>query len=120
MIYVSVLLALCTLLLAVCLVYTARFFLKREAEYINRLLRQAGVQPITIERERVVKLPDLEIQPLSAEDEAFFIDEIKEELEQIYPEIARMSHAEAKARYARDWANMQKRLQAERAPLRAG
>lgn len=119
MAYLAAFLAGFTLLLAVCLVYTARFFLKREAEYINRLLKQGGVQPITIERERVVKLPDPEIQPMTPEDEAFFIDDIKEELEQVYPEIARMSHAEAKARYSRDWANMQKRLMAERMPLRA-
>lgn len=119
MILLCGLLAITTLLLAVCLVYTARFFLKREGELVNRLLKQAGVQPVVIEREKVVKLPDPEIQPMTWQDEAFFIDEIKEELEQVYPEIARMSHSEARARYAHDWARVHKRLQAERMPLRA-
>jgi len=108
-----------TLFLAVSLLYTARYFLRREAALVDRLLKQNGIQPVVIEREKVVKLPDPELAPMSAEDEAFFVDDIKEELEQIYPEIARMSHTEAKRRYAGDWARMQKRLQAERAPLRA-
>jgi hypothetical protein len=119
MIFVCGFLALSTLLLAVCLVYTASFFLKREGVLIDRLLKQAGVQPVVIEREKVVKLPDPEIQPMTWQDEAFFIDDIKEELEQSYPEIARMSHSEAKARYAHEWMRVQKRLQAERTPLRA-
>lgn len=118
MLYVSVLLASSTLLLAACLVYTASFFLKREGKLVDRLLKQGGVAPITIERERVVKLPDPEIPPMTPEDEAFFVDEIKEELEQQYPEVARMSHADARTRYPHDWARMQKRLQAERMPLR--
>ena len=119
MIYLAAFLACINLLLAVCVVYTARFFLKREGVLVDRLLKQGGVAPVVIERERVVKLPDPETPPLSAEDEAFFIDAVKEELEQIYPEVARMSHAEAKNRYPFDWAHIQKQLREQQTPLRA-
>lgn len=105
-------------LLAACLVCAARFFLKREGELVNRLLKQGGIQPVVIERERVVKLPDPEIQPLSPQDEAFFIDDIKEELEQVYPDAARMSHSQARERFSHDWRIIEKRLRQERAPLR--
>lgn len=108
------------LFLTVCLVYTVRFFLKRESELVNRLLKQAGVQPVVIEREKVIKLPAPEIQPMSPMDEAMFIDDIKEELEQVYPEVARMSHTQAKERYAHDWRHIEQRLREQRTPLRAG
>ncbi len=119
MILLCGLLALSTLLLAVCLVYTARFFLKREGVLIDRLLKQAGVAPVVIEREKVVKLPDPEIQPETWIDAAFFQDDVKEELEQVYPEVARMSHTQAKERYAHDWRHIEQRLREQRTPLRA-
>ena len=118
MILLCGLLATTTLLLAVCLVYTAHFFLKREGVLVDRLLKQAGVAPVVIERERVVKLPDPEIQPMTAQDEAFFIDDIKEELEQVYPEVARMSHMQAKERFAHDWRHIEQRLREQKTPLR--
>jgi hypothetical protein len=109
-----------TLLLAVCLVYTAKYFLQREAMLVDRLLKQGGIAPVVIEREKVVKLPDPEIQPMTWQDEAFFTDDIKEELEQVYPEAARMSHGQAKERYVHDWQTIEKRLREQRTPLRAG
>lgn len=120
MIYLCSLLATTSLLLAVCLVCTAHFFLKREGELVNRLLKQAGVQPVVIEREKVIKLPDPEVQPETWIDAAFFEDDVKEELEQAYPEVAHMSHAQAKERYAHDWRHIERRLREQKAPLRTG
>lgn len=119
-------LTLLILLLACGLVLQARFFLKREEDWrkremelVNRLLKTAQVQPLTIERERVIKLPDPELPPLSPVDQAFFQDDIKEELEQVFPEAARMSHSMAQHRFPREWRAIEQRLQAERLPLRA-
>lgn len=120
------LLAISSVVLAAGLTLAARFFIRREREWnerhwelVNRLLKQAHVPPITVERERVVKLPDAEIQPASFIDDAFFIDDVKEELEQLYPEAARMSHAEAQARYPRDWERIVRKLRERATPLRA-
>lgn len=119
MIWLCFSLLITNILLAVCLVYTARFFLKREGELVNRLLKQGGVQPVVIERENVVKLPDPEIQPATWIDDAFHRDSVKEELEQVYPEAARMSHSEAQARWPHDWRAIDRRLKEELTPLRA-
>jgi|SRR5262245_61578129 len=93
---------------------------EREMALVDRLLKQGHIPAVEIERERVVKLPDPEIQPPTWIDQAFFIDEIKEELEQVYPEAARMSHSEAEQRYPYDWRAIQQRLHEEKTPLRAG
>jgi len=114
------------LLLAVSLLYAARFFLKREDGWrqremvlIDRLLKQAHVAPVAIERENVIKLPDPEVQPETWIDQAFFTDEIKEELEQVYPEVARMTHNQAKDRYAAEWRRIEQHLRERQTPLRA-
>jgi hypothetical protein len=121
------------LVLAVGVMLAARFFSKREEMWIareekwrerervlvDRLLRQANVAPVEIQREQVVKLADPEIQPASWVDESFATDDIKEELEQLYPEAARMSHAEAQARYSREWQRIAVALKERSTPLRA-
>ena len=93
---------------------------EREMALVDRLLKQAHVAPVTIERENVIKLPDPEIQPPTWQDEAFFIDDIKEELEQVYPEAAHMSHKQAMALYAKDWQAIERRLREQQTPMRVG
>lgn len=92
---------------------------ERERVLVDRLLRQGNVPPVEIQREHVVKLPDPEIQPTSWIDESFRIDDIKEELEQVYPEAARMGHAEAQARYSKEWQRIANKLKEEATPLRS-
>lgn len=118
-------LVLLILVLACGLVLQARLFHQREDKWreremalVDRLLKQGHVQPVTIEREKVVRLPDAEAPTETWIDQAFFEDDVKEELEQIYPEVARMSLSDAKTRYAHDWRRVQERLRAERAPIR--
>ena len=132
MIFLSVLTIFLSLLLAAFIASAAVLFARREREWIAReekwrdreralvdkLLRQGHVTTIEIEREKVIKLPDPEIPPSSFIDEAFFTDDIKEELEQIYPEAARMSHAEAQQRYAKEWQIISKKLKEEATPMR--
>ena len=90
-------------------------------ELLSRLLLKNNIEPLVIERERVVKLPDPETQPeRTAVDEAFRMDEIKEMLEESFPDAAFMTHEEAKEAYARDWARLEKRWDEARTPLRAG
>lgn len=91
---------------------------ERERALVDKLLKQGNLSPIEIQRERVVKLPDPEIQPASFIDEAFFTDDVKEILEQQYPEAARMSHTEAQQRYAKDWQRIAKKLREEATPMR--
>lgn len=121
------------LLVAVGFALAARFFSKREEIWlqreekwrerervlVDRLLRQAHVPPLEIQREHVVKLPDPEIQPASWVDQSFAIDDVKEELEQVYPEVARMSHAEAQQRYGKEWQRIAQKLKEESTPMRA-
>lgn len=118
-------LVLLLLVLACGLVLQARYFHKREDKWreremalVDRLLRQGHVAPVEIQRENVVKLPDPETPTETWIDQAFFEDDIKEELEQQYPEVARMSLSDTKTRYAHDWRRVRERLQAERAPIR--
>lgn len=92
---------------------------ERERALVDRLLKQAHISPVEIQREQVVKLPDPEIQPASFIDEAFFTDDVKELLEQQYPEAARMSHAEAQQRFSKDWQRIANKLKEESTPLRA-
>lgn len=93
---------------------------KRERELIDRLLKTANVKPLepTIEREKVLKIPDPEVPPPNWIDAAFLEDEIKEEIEQLYPEAAHMSHADAKRTYTADWSSAEARLKMLKAPLR--
>lgn len=121
------------ILWAVTVIVAVRFFQMRESEWlrregewrsrervlVDRLLKQSHVPPLEIQREQVVKLPDPEIQPASWVDQSFMIDDVKEELEQIYPEAARMSHAEAQTKYSKDWQRIAKKLKEESTPLRA-
>jgi len=120
MILLCGLLACCTLLLTACLAHAVNYFLKREAALVDRLLKQGGVAPVVIEREKALKLPDPEIQPETWVDAAFFQDDVKEELEQLYPEVARMSHTQAKERYGADWRRIEQHLREQQTPLRAG
>ncbi len=92
---------------------------ERERVLVDRLLRQGSVAPVEIQRENVVKLPDPEIQPASWIDESFRLDDIKEELEQVFPEAALMSHSEAQARYSREWNQIARKMKEESTPLRA-
>lgn len=133
MVFLSVSTIILSFLLAASIAGAASIFARREREWIrreekwrerervlvDRLLSQGHVLPVEIQRERVVKLPDPETQPPSWIDESFRIDDIKEELEQIYPEAARMSHAEAEQRYAREWQRIAKKLKEEATPMRA-
>lgn len=93
---------------------------ERERVLVDKLLKQGHLTPVEIQRETVVKLPDPEIQPASFIDEAMFVDDVKEELEQVYPEAARMSHVEAMHRYSKDWQRIAKRLKEEATPMRVG
>jgi hypothetical protein len=95
---------------------------KREAEYINRLLVQGHVAPLPIEREKVIKVADPDT-PVLAEtwvDAAFREDDIREDIEQLYPEAAHMTLDAIKRDYAADWKRFEKRALEQRTPLRAG
>lgn len=94
---------------------------EREAELLNRLLKQAHVAPIspTVERERVVKLPDPEIPPLTWQDQAFRDDDILEDLEQRFPDARGLTVEQAKALYPADWKTLEWAWDEAHTPLRS-
>jgi hypothetical protein len=95
---------------------------EREQKLIDQLLTNNGQKPLVrIERENVVKLPDLETPQLRNElDTAFFESEIVEEIEHargLQPQS--LTVAQAKAEYAQDWTTWERRLRERKTPLRA-
>ena len=119
------------LLLLLCLVLVcgyalqARIFYKREEEWrarerqlVDRLLRRANVEPLEVQRSKVLQLDDDPTPNKSPADEAFELDEIKEELEQLHPNAAWMSPEQAKSTYLQDWNEIAGKLEAQRRPLR--
>ena len=126
-----------TIFLAVGIALTVRFFLNREstlnAEWRAReeewrtrekrltdeLLRYAHVPALEVRQERVVKIPDPETAPMLNDiDLVFYLDDIKEDLEQSEPDAVNMSVEQAKAAYPIMWAEMERQYKAARQPLR--
>lgn len=58
----------------------------REQKLIDKMLMRAGYSPV-LEREQVVKIPDPEVKQPHFVEEAFRLDAIMEEVEQINPEM---------------------------------
>ena len=129
------LLVITLLVLAVGIALTARFFLGREEllkenhlarerelegrnkDLLNRLLLKNNVQPVGIEFEKTLKLPDPDTQFHTPLDEVYLRDEIKEEIEQLRPDAREMSAEEVESRWPDLWKRAHKQLMDERAPL---
>lgn len=95
---------------------------ERERELTDRILAQAGVKPlIRIDREQIIKVPDPEAAPAETWEEAWHRDDlIKEEIEQVYPEAARLSIAELKTAHPNEWLRFETMLKEQKTPLRHG
>ena len=93
---------------------------RKNQELLNRLLIRGNVEPIIVEREQVVKLPDPEAGPARRTwvDEAYRLDEIKEMLEEAHPDAAEMTAEEAMHAYQRDWAHLERLWDEQHTPLR--
>lgn len=107
------------------IIWQTRHFSKLEAEYrqrerqlIDRLLRQAKVAPLEVNREQVVSLPDPEIPPRTPQDEAFRLDDILEDLEQLRPEARGMTPEAAREQFPLEWHNLEIRWDNDHTPLR--
>ena len=103
----------------------ARIFYRREEEWrarerqlVDRLLRRANVEPLEVQRGKVLQVDDDPTPNKSPIDEAFEDDDRKEELEQIHPDASWMSVEQAKAAYPQEWKEISARLEAQRKPLR--
>lgn len=94
--------------------------LRREnQQLLNRLLLRHNVEPIQIEREQVVKLPDPEVQPRTWLDDVMRADAIKEEIERVHPDAAQMTLEEVMATYPHDWKRFEAQWNEQHTPLRA-
>lgn len=91
---------------------------QRERDLIDRVLKRASVTPLQIEREQVIKLPDAELQPRNWIEEAFKTDEIKEDVEQLFPETAGLTAEQVQAQYPAAWNDAEKRWMAAHSPLK--
>ncbi|TXH51085.1 MAG: hypothetical protein E6Q97_19140 [Desulfurellales bacterium] len=119
------------------LIWTARFFLQREAQIradwqnaeqdwrarekrlTDELLRYAHVPPLAVEQQRVAKIPDPDVTPfLSDIDDAMRADDIKEDVEQLHPEAVGMTPDEVKALWPMEWRAAEANWNAVREPLR--
>lgn len=121
------LLSLLILLLACGYTLQARTFYRREEgwrqrerQLVDRLLRQANVAPLEVERIKTLQIDDNPSPNKSPIDEAFEVDDLKEELEQLHPDAQWMSVEQAKAAYPQEWREIGARLEAKRQPLRIG
>jgi len=91
---------------------------KRERdELLNRLLVKHAVEPIRIEREKVVKLPDPEAQPRSPIDDAFRNDDILEEIQHRHAEAGGLTAEEVREGWPELWRKYEERWDEEHAPL---
>lgn len=97
-----------------------REYKRREAELVDKLLKQAHIAPISkpVEVENVVKLPDPELPPLSWQDQAIRDDDILEDLELRFPEVRGMTPEQAKLLYPADWKALEWAWDAAHTPLR--
>lgn len=92
---------------------------ERERELIDTYLRKQGVTPLSVQADAVLKLQDAEAAPArSWIDDAMRRDEIKERLEETYPDAAWIDADEAQARWADEWKRLEKRWEEEHTPLR--
>lgn len=91
----------------------------RERELIDTYLRKQGSAPLSVQAETVLKLQDAEAAPArSWIDDAMRRDEIKERLEETYPDAAWVDADEAQAHWAEAWKRLEKQWENEHAPLR--
>lgn len=95
---------------------------QREHDLVDRLLKQAKVQPLqpNVQVENVVKLPDPEMPSPNWIDEAFKQDEILEMIESRYPELVGVSVQEVQQRLPLVWNQFADKYEREHMPLRVG
>jgi len=91
---------------------------ERERQLVDRLLRKANVEPLEVQRSRVLQIDDDPTPNKSPIDEAFLADEVKEDLEQLHPDVAWMSIEQARARFPQEWRQIEAKLEKRRQPFR--
>ena len=92
---------------------------EREGQLLNRILRQVNVKAVgKVEVENVVKLPDPELPPPTYIDEAFRLDEIKEMIEAVMPEVIGMDPCEVQSQHPQIWKQFEAKHKEEHTPLR--
>ena len=115
----------CVLGLAFALIASARRFLRiedqwreRERRLVDRLLQRASIAPLEVERERILRLPDVEQPQETWIDEAMRANAILEEVEHRNPGALGLSAEQAKAMYPDEWARASRQLAEAQTPLR--
>ena len=116
------------LLLSLACLWQARRFSQGEREWrererllVDRLLRQAKVEPLAArhEIENVVKWPDPELPPLSIEAQLLREDAIKEEIEIRYPDMVPLASWQVRDQHGEIWREFERRYEEAHTPLRA-
>lgn len=86
----------------------------------DRLLKREGVAPIVaVEHEKVLKVPDPEAMPLQNPiDEAFYLDDVLEELQHFHNVGHGMTPGTAQALFPAEWARAKAKYDREHAPMK--
>ncbi len=94
---------------------------ERERLLVDRLLKMAKVEPIAsrVEVENVIKFPDPELPPLSPEAQLLREDVIKEEIEQMRPDLATLQSWQIRELHPTVWREFERRYEERHTPLRA-
>ena len=96
----------------------------QNVELLNRLLYRNAVEPLPVgelrEREQTLKLADIDTPVLTPVDEALFVDDVLEEMEQHRPELRGQTAEDARAQYPGLWAQMEQVVKARSVPLVIG
>lgn len=90
----------------------------REQKLIDKLLTKSGFAPL-LEREEVIKIPDPEVRQPSFIEEAFRLDAIMEEVEQINPEMKGRDADYVQQLYPEVWRQAESRYMGIHGNLRA-
>lgn len=91
---------------------------QRERDYIDRLLLKAHVEPLQVDRHKVLTVDDDPTPDKSPVDLLMDEDAVKEELEQIHPDAVYMDIGMAKEVYRLDWNIIEGKMKRLNAPLR--
>lgn len=91
----------------------------REKRLTDELLRYAHVPALEVRQERIAKIPDAETAPMLNDiDLVFYLDDLKEEIEQIHPEAVAMTAEEVKIYWPNEWREAERQYKAAHQPLR--
>lgn len=92
----------------------------REKRLTDELLRYAHVPALEVKQERVIKIPDPEVNPMLNDiDLSFYLDDLLEDLQQFHNLGHGMTPADAQSLFPQEWSEVKRNYDNARKPMRA-